>query len=639
MRLNVFIRIFLIIASIFLLVPNPAGASPASADSSISSWKIKWETEANRLATPDQTLRTTGWQDIQASEPAVSKPEHAVSAWIRIKLPEIGNNQGVFFHSIYAQNITVYLGGEEIFHSERKHWFDLNRVLIPLKHYDSGQELLMHLESHTDRLGLGHGINISDYQVLMRSYAKFDLLDIILGSAFVFVAFVMLVCSVFLDRNLLKSWLALCFIILPIGGLLIGYSPFLYTFYGKYGYLYQGLFDLSLYLFLPSLMIFFELLFGTGYQGIVKHFRKILIAYSIFGTIALTINWVSDYEFQHIYFFFSVTVIGMFMLAQFVLILSILVKQLWKRNIDSIILSIGLAVFALVSVSELLRFYASSKTYDLSWWKWGLVAFVLSLIVLLGRRISYQHKLIITYSRDLENYNSQLQRSEKMEIISQLAASVAHEVRNPLQVTRGMLQILEKRHDIPPKSENFYKLAIDELDRASTIITDFLTFAKPQMEQVNELDLADEFKHVEGLIVPLANLQGGRLEMSVPRSLRIMGNSSKLKQALINIIKNSIEAMEGSGVVKIWAYEEREQVVIHIADSGAGMDERILERLGEPYFTNKTKGTGLGLMVTFRIIEVMQGTIKFKSQKGVGTEAMIRFPAARYNETNAEVTI
>ncbi|REE91681.1 signal transduction histidine kinase [Paenibacillus taihuensis] len=630
MRLNVFIRIFLIITSIFTIVPIPAGASTASADSSISSWQIKWETKADQLAAPDQALKAAGWQDIQASDPAVSKPEHAVSAWIRIKLPVIEKNQGMFFHSIYAQNITIFLGGEEVYHSERKHWFDLNRVLIPLENHDSGQELVMHLESQTDRLGLGSENHISDYQDLMRLYAKFDLLDIILGGAFVFVAFVMLVCSVFLDRNQLKSWLSLCFIILPIGGLLIGYSPFLYTFYGKYGFVYQAMFDLSLYLFLPSLMMFFELLFGSGYRGIVKHFRQFQIAYSIFGIIAMTVNWASGYTFQHYYFFVSVTFIGVIMLAQFILILIILVRQLWNRNIDSIILSIGLAVFASVSVAELLKFYASSKTYDLSWWKWGLVAFVLSLIVLLGRRFSYQHKLIMTYSRDLEIYNSELQRSEKMEIISQLAASVAHEVRNPLQVTRGLLQLLEERHKVVvPNTENYYKLAIDELDRASTIITDFLTFAKPQMEQVHELNLAEEFKHVEGIIVPLANLQGGHLEMSVPRSLRIMGNSSKLKQALVNIIKNSIEALEGSGVVKIWAYEEHEQVVIHIADSGAGMDERILERLGEPYFTNKNKGTGLGLMVTFRIIEVMQGTIKFKSQKGVGTEAMIRFPAAR----------
>ncbi|MFC4812566.1 ATP-binding protein [Paenibacillus sp. GCM10023250] len=639
MKLKVVLGLVFIIACIASVLPPAAQAAPDARDAAISSWQLRWETDGDRLASPDEAMRASGWQDIQAAAPVVSKPEGVESAWIRIKLPEIGYNQGAIFRSIYAQNITVYLNGEAVYHSERKHWFDLNRVLIPLENYDSGRELLLHLESDTDRLGLGPGIQISDYQDLMRLYAKYDLLDIILGSAFIFVAFVMLICSVFLDRKQLKLWLALCFIILPIGGMLIGYSPFLYTFYGSYGFVYQGLFDLSLYTFLPALLVFFEFLFGSGYRGIVKHFRRFQIGYSVFGLVMLIVNRALHHELQSFYFFVSVTLVGCLMLADFVLILVILGRQLWKRNIDSVILSIGLAIFAIVGSAELVKFYASSLTYDLSWWKWGLVAFVLSLIVLLGRRFAHQHKLILTYSRDLEIFNSELQRSEKMEIISQLAASVAHEVRNPLQVTRGLLQILESRHQIEKSGDNYYKLAIEELDRASTIITDFLTFAKPQMEQVHELNLLEEFKHVEGIIVPLANLHGGRLEMNVPRSLRILGNSSKLKQALINIIKNSIEALDGSGVVKIWAYEERGQVVIHIADSGAGMDERVLERLGEPYFSNKTKGTGLGLMVTFRIIEVMQGTIKFTSQKGVGTEAMIRFPAARFVETNAKVSM
>ena len=94
------------------------------------------------------------------------------------------------------------------------------------------------------------------------------------------------------------------------------------------------------------------------------------------------------------------------------------------------------------------------------------------------------------------------------------------------------------------------------------------------------------------------------------------GNSSKLKQAMINIVKNSIEALDGEGVIRIWAYAKGEEVVIHIKDDGIGMDAADLERLGEAYFSNKSKGTGLGLMVTFRIIEAMQGTIHFVSEKG-----------------------
>jgi len=175
-------------------------------------------------------------------------------------------------------------------------------------------------------------------------------------------------------------------------------------------------------------------------------------------------------------------------------------------------------------------------------------------------------------------------------------------------------------------------MALEELDRASAIITDFLTFAKPEGGKVTTLNVLEEFIHIEGILIPLANLQGGKITVHIPKNLYVRGNSSKFKQAFINIIKNSIEALRGEGDIQIWSYEENDDVVIHIKDNGEGMDEEVLARLGEPYFSNKTKGTGLGLMVTFRIIEVMNGQIHFTSKKGAGTEVVIRFPSVQVEE-------
>jgi two-component system, sporulation sensor kinase B len=110
----------------------------------------------------------------------------------------------------------------------------------------------------------------------------------------------------------------------------------------------------------------------------------------------------------------------------------------------------------------------------------------------------------------------------------------------------------------------------------------------------------------------------------------VRGNSSKFKQALINIIKNSIEALGENGVIEIQAFENKDDnhVVIRIKDNGEGMNESDIKRLGEPYYSKKSKGTGLGLMVTYRIIESMQGTIVYKSIKGNGTEANIFLPVS-----------
>lgn len=174
-------------------------------------------------------------------------------------------------------------------------------------------------------------------------------------------------------------------------------------------------------------------------------------------------------------------------------------------------------------------------------------------------------------------------------------------------------------------------MALKEMDRASGIITDFLTFAKPQVEQIVPLNVYEELKHVTGILLPLANLAGGTIELEEAEDLCITGNSSKLKQAMINIVKNGIEALDGEGTVRIWAYAQSNEVIIHIQDDGVGMDALELSRLGEPYFSNKSKGTGLGLMVTYRIIKSMNGTIHFNSRKGFGTEAIIRFPACASN--------
>lgn len=174
----------------------------------------------------------------------------------------------------------------------------------------------------------------------------------------------------------------------------------------------------------------------------------------------------------------------------------------------------------------------------------------------------------------------------------------------------------------------YLDLALVELDRASGIITDFLTFAKPEFGKDTVLQISDEFKYIEGILAPLAHLHGGKITVDIPEDLAVRGNSSKFKQAFINIIKNSIEALQEEGVIQIHCYQKQGRVYIHVVDNGEGMGEDVLARLGEPYFSNKTKGTGLGLMVTFRIIEAMDGSIQFTSKKGVGTDAVITLPAA-----------
>jgi two-component system, sporulation sensor kinase B len=217
-------------------------------------------------------------------------------------------------------------------------------------------------------------------------------------------------------------------------------------------------------------------------------------------------------------------------------------------------------------------------------------------------------------------------RAEKMEAVSHLAASISHEIRNPLTAARGFMQLLEQYHLPPEKRKQYAQIAIEELDRAEAIITDYLTFAKPAPESVEKLNVKTEIERVIDLIRPLANMNSVEVQATLA-PFSITGEREKFRQCLLNIMKNAVEAMPNGGVLQIYVSIENQHVLIRISDTGVGMTKEQIERLGEPYFTTKeTKGTGLGMMVVYRIIESMNGTIHIQSEVHKGTEVSIYLP-------------
>ncbi|MFD3260453.1 ATP-binding protein [Paenibacillus lentus] len=624
-------RLFKVVAILFgvLLVAYCAyllegSSNNESNDNIITQWEIAWTDNSHLNRTEQELAKVEEWNHFNALTQIPTKTNGYDTQWIRMRIPEVNfDSPAMLLDKVYGHNILMMVNDQVIYESNREYNYEINTILVPLKQEFKDSYLYIGINS-SNRIGVQDIIRIGDFSTLQIEYIKSNISDFILGSALVFIAAVMLFCLFFLNSENVSTWLALCAVILSCGVIVITYSSFLYSLLGNYGDFYVTLFDLSLFLLLPSFTFFFEKIFGSGYYSIITKFRKFQVYYSLFCLLAMIINNLSGYQYHDVYSFISATVLGLVMIIQFVILVSTSTVYAIRGNKEAIIFSSGFAIFAVLGIGELGWFYFKSAYYDLFLWKWGVVSFLISLIIILGRRFAENHKQVVEYSRQLEMFNNELQRAEKMEIISEMAASVAHEVRNPLQVTRGFLQLLaEKQHN---SDKVYLNMALDELDRASNIITDFLTFAKPEVGKVTTLNLLNEFIHIEGILVPMVNLQGGRISVHIPNDLYIRGNSSKFKQAFINMIKNSIEALHGDGDIQIWAHEEKGKVAVHIKDNGEGMDAEVLARLGEPYFSTKTKGTGLGLMVTFRIIEAMQGEVQFTSEEGVGTEAIIRFP-------------
>ncbi|MEC0241830.1 HAMP domain-containing sensor histidine kinase [Paenibacillus dokdonensis] len=618
----------LVLVMIVLIVARPGSgfAAPGSDYISMSGWDFKWAQQKDAADLRANESPDAGWKRLNSLKNLPTRDQDTADAWYKTVLPELKSSpSALLLKKVYGQHIIIYLDQRKVYEQTRSYMYDVNKILLPLSPGDMGKTLRIQVQAEKDRIGIAGDVLTGDYQMLLKQFVKSNLDDLILGSSMVFVGMVMLIVALFMRKGQLISWLTLTLILLSIGAIILTYSPLLYSLYNSYGQTILIVFDVALLSLLPSLTFYFEKTVGAGYMQIIRHFRKFQTLYSLICLSFMVVNLLLNDRIFDLYYVLSVKILGYLIILQIILVVVSSIGYAVKGNRNALIFTSGFVVFGLTVLIEMISFIVSSGKYELYWWKWGVLGFVLALIAVLGQKFTENHRQILMYSKELEMFNMELQRSEKMEIISELAASVAHEVRNPLQVTRGFLQLLlEKSIN---KDREYLTLALKELDRASGIITDFLTFAKPEIDQVQLLELADEFRHIEGILIPLANFQGSKITSRIPKDLYIEGNSSKFKQAFINIIKNSIEALREEGQVHIWAYTEQDEVVIHIQDNGEGMEPSEVARLGEPYFSNKTKGTGLGLMVTFRIIEVMKGNMKFLSEKGVGTEVIVRFPA------------
>ncbi|PEJ86509.1 two-component sensor histidine kinase [Bacillus toyonensis] len=227
--------------------------------------------------------------------------------------------------------------------------------------------------------------------------------------------------------------------------------------------------------------------------------------------------------------------------------------------------------------------------------------------------------------KDAVFMRSKLIKMEKMEIVSQLAASISHEVRNPLTVVKGFTQLLKTPNLSPESRDEYIEHILEELNRAQEIIDDYLTFAKPAPEKLDHISIDQELNRAINMILPLCNMNTIHITKDFSKAT-IVGNKQHFQQCFLNLIKNSIEAMPNGGTLNISSTISNNKVIIRIEDSGIGMSQEQINRFGEPYFSTKSKGTGLGTMVAVKIIETMHGNLKIQSTVSKGTALTITFP-------------
>lgn len=213
-----------------------------------------------------------------------------------------------------------------------------------------------------------------------------------------------------------------------------------------------------------------------------------------------------------------------------------------------------------------------------------------------------------------------MQQTEKLSVVGQLAAGIAHEIRNPLTAIKGFTQLLNQ--EVP---NTYMDVVLAELERVENIVSDLLILAKPQASVCKEIDIEKLLNDTIFLFHSEAHLHNIEFvsDIQLPNPV-IEGEEDKLKQVYINLIKNAFEAMPGGGKVFIKAFQSNEDsLVIQIIDEGIGIPADRIAKLGEPFYSTKEKGTGLGLMICNRIIKLHGGTLKIESEEKRGTTISI----------------
>lgn len=227
----------------------------------------------------------------------------------------------------------------------------------------------------------------------------------------------------------------------------------------------------------------------------------------------------------------------------------------------------------------------------------------------------------ISHQKRLEQ---EMQKLDCLHLVGEMAAGIAHEIRNPMTTVHGYLQLF-KRKSVGQHEEEVVQLMLDELEQANAIITEFLSLAKNKPTLLVLRNLNNIVRTIYPLIQAEAMLTGKEifLELS-PQLPEILIDKKEIGQVLFNLVKNGLQAMD-HGQVTMRTFMQDNKVVLAVEDQGSGIPDEIKEKIGTPFFTTKESGTGMGLAVCYSIIERHHGKLDFITGHS-GTTFFIRFP-------------
>ncbi len=230
--------------------------------------------------------------------------------------------------------------------------------------------------------------------------------------------------------------------------------------------------------------------------------------------------------------------------------------------------------------------------------------------------------LLIFYIHRSLKMERQLAEKERLALLGEMAAILAHEIRNPIGSIKGFAQFLLEREGKDQEEREFLQTMVEECVRLEKLVQDLLHYAREEHLSLTTFSLGDL---VEECLKVLDTREGVEIKVQIPPTLTLKSDRDKMKQILLNLLENSLEAME-HGTITVRAREKGEKVILEIQDQGSGMTREVQERMFQPFFTTKSQGTGLGMAIVKKLTDQLAGKVEVKSTPGKGTTFTITLP-------------
>jgi two-component system, sporulation sensor kinase E len=218
---------------------------------------------------------------------------------------------------------------------------------------------------------------------------------------------------------------------------------------------------------------------------------------------------------------------------------------------------------------------------------------------------------VLSIARDIserKRFEQEMDRLDRLHLVGEMAASIGHEIRNPMTTVRGFLQLLGAKKEFDHHRE-YFDLMIDELDRANLIISEFLALAKTKTIYLEINNLNTIITTIQPLLVAASNIDSKRIELDLSDIPDLPLDAKEMRQLILNLACNGLEAMKAGGTLIIRTCRDKGRVILSVTDQGSGIPSEVLDKIGTPFFTTKMYGTGLGVAICYSIADRHNATI------------------------------